>query len=138
MKEDPVVTKPKPNAAQRAYRWSVLPLGIFMIIGGIVMPIVAMFAPANALLVPPFSDPGIKRFFFAGMTLPLLPLGIGFCLRKRLAFWLFFVWIFIGTAWHFVAGIVDPVYRLPSVEPLLAFGIYLCTRAAFSNREGGR
>jgi uncharacterized membrane protein HdeD (DUF308 family) len=126
----------KPYTPERAYRSSVLPLGIFLIVGGIVLFSAAMLMPSDALFVPPFSDPWVKRTVFGGLSLPLLPLGLGFCLRNKLAWWGFFAWLLIGTAWQVVTGMLDPqfgplVVISPVFNAFVAVGIYFATRPVF-------
>jgi hypothetical protein len=131
----------KPYTPERAYRWSVLPLGIFMIFSGIVLPSAAMFLPSDAIVVPPFSDPWTKRVVFCGASLPLLPLGIGFCLRNKLAWWGFFAWALIGTVLAAVAQTHGPDFGSPenrigvalgsAVNILLVVGICFATRPVF-------
>jgi hypothetical protein len=127
----------KPYTPERAYRWSVLPCGLFMIVGGIVLPSAALLMPSYALFVPPFSDPWLKRAVFAGMSLPLLPLGLGLCFRSKLAWWGFFAWLIIGTAWQVVGGFLDPQFaHLVVVSPVFtlgfAVGTYFATKPVFN------
>ncbi len=85
----------KPYTADRAYRLSVLPLGIFMVLAGIAGPAWAVFAPVHSFwtFVPEPTNPLVKRLVLGGTSLPLLPLGIGVCLRSKLAWWGFFAWM---------------------------------------------
>lgn len=128
----------KPYTPERAYRQSVLPFGVFLIFGGIVFLAASLLMPAEAISVPPLHTPWLKWAAVGGLSFPLLPLGIGFCLRSKVAWRAFFVWLLIGSIWSVVAGmlasdvvaVIMPVaFNLP-----FAFGIYLATRPAFTSK----
>lgn len=121
---------------ERAYRWSVLPLGVFMVVGGILLTGAAMLMPADSIFVPPWSDPWMKRLVLGGMSLLLVPMGIGFCLRSKVAWRGFFAWLMVGTCYHIVAGILDPQYRpfivlSPAFNISFGAAIYLITKPLF-------
>lgn len=129
----------RPYTSDRAYRSSVLPLGVFMVFGGIVLPVSAVLMPAEQIFVPPLTDPWLTRVVFGGMSLFLLPLGVGFCLRSKVAWYGFFAWALIGTIWwgvffrgppdrHFeiFVNVVCPLFNL-----LIAVGIYFATKPVF-------
>jgi hypothetical protein len=128
----------KPYTPERAYGCSVLPFGTFMIVGGIVLFIGAMLSPSEAIFVPPFSDPWIKRAVFGGVSLSSLLLGIGFCLRSTLAWWSFFVWVLLGTAWGVVAEIRDLGFLViipVTFNVIFAVGVYFATKPVFVARS---
>ncbi len=129
----------KPYTPERAYRLSVLPFGIYLIVGGIVGPIAALLVPPEVIHLPPFSDPWLKRAIFFGATLPYLPLGVGFCLRSKLAWWGFFAWQLMSVCFAVVVGILDrqdpdrfaevvigPIFNLG-----FAVGLYFATKPVF-------
>jgi hypothetical protein len=95
---------------EQSYRWSVLPLGVFMIFGGIVLFTAAMLCPAESMFVPPFQAPWTKRLVAGGISLCWVPLGLGFYLRSKIAWYAFFAFILIGTSWHVIAALLDSNY----------------------------
>ena len=126
----------KPYTADRAYRLSVLPLGVFMIFGGVILFTWAMLMSPEQIFVPPFKGSLLERVVFGGLSLALLSLGIGFCFRSKVAWWCFFVWMLIGIIWHVIAGILDPQFASlailsPAFNIPIAVGIYYVTKPAF-------
>jgi len=134
----------RPYTPERAYRWSVLPLGIFSIVSGIVLPASAVLMPAEQILVPPFAEPWLRRVALGGISILCLPIGVGLCLRSKVAWWAFFAWLMAGTAWHIFIGITDPrfpefAFLSPAFNIPLAVGIYVATKPVFTlaQREHG-
>ncbi len=66
-----------------------------MVFGEIVLFGGAMLMPPDSIFVPPLNDPWLKPLVFGGLSLLLLPLGLGFCLRSKVAWWGFFAYLLI-------------------------------------------
>ncbi|MBN1395220.1 MAG: hypothetical protein JW959_09365 [Pirellulales bacterium] len=128
----------KPYTADRAYRLSVLPLGIFMIVCGIIFCASALLMWPQRIFIPPLNEPLVERIVFIGISLPLIPMGIGFCFRSKVAWWCFFAWMFIGMIWNFSFVIPDPEFSVLGILSFmnipLAVGIYYATKPAFPTK----
>jgi hypothetical protein len=120
---------------ERAYRFAVLPLGIFFVLGGIVAIATAVWMPSEAMFMPPFEDPSLKRLVMAGLAIPIFAIGLGLCRRSKIAWYGFFLYTLIGTIWHVVAGMLDPQFRFlvssPIINGPIALGIYFATKPVF-------
>jgi hypothetical protein len=58
-------------------------------------------------------------------------------LRSKIAWWGFFVYVFVGTILHVVAGVFDPSFvplavASPMFNGLFAVGIYFASKPAFA------
>jgi hypothetical protein len=129
------VAEAERDTPDRAYRASVLPLGLFMAFAGLILPLSAILMPAQSFLVFPESERWLQRVVFGGLSLLLLPLGIGLCLRSRFAWWGSFAWLLAGTTWNTVTAILNSRFDDAIVGPLvtipLAIGIFFVTKPAF-------
>jgi hypothetical protein len=126
----------KPYTPDRAYRWSVLPLGILSILGGIFFFAGAMLMPPEFVQIPPFVDIWLKRLAMGFLCFYLVLIGIGLCYRNKAAWLGFFAYIIIGTIWHIAVGICDPQYAIfvimsPLFNVPFAISIYFATKPVF-------
>jgi hypothetical protein len=122
----------------RAYRWSVLPLGIFSIIGGVFVFTAAMLMPPESLQMPPFEAAWLKRLALGCLCLYLVLIGLGLCYRNKAAWLGFFAYILIGMIWHLAVGLCDPQFAIFVLSPVLnvpiAVGIYFATKPVFVHK----
>lgn len=125
---------------ERAYRWSVLPFGVFMMVGGIILFASSVLAPSNSISMPPLQDPWLKRVVFGGLALCVALLGLGFCRRSRVAWWGFFAYLLLGTVWQMIVGILNsqflPLVLAPAFNLSFALGIYWAMKPVFAPRRG--
>ena len=123
--------------ADRAYRVSVLPLGIFLMFGGVVFVLSAVFMPMTPVwIMPPFDDPWLKRVVFGGLGFLWVPIGLGLCFRSRITWFGLFTYMLLGIIWQVTAGFLDPrlasfVVLSPLVNIPIAVGIYFVTKPVF-------
>jgi hypothetical protein len=123
-----------------AYRFAVLPLGIFFVLGGIVAIATAIWMPPEAMLMPPFEDPSLKRLIMAGLAIPVFAIGLGLCRRSKTAWYGLFLYMLTGTIWHVVVGLLDPQFRFlaiasPVLNGAIGVGLYLVTKPAFVRED---
>jgi len=110
-----------------------------MILGGVILFFSGFFIPTELLFLPPLDDAVVKRVVFCALSLLYIPLGIGFCLRSKTAWWGFFAVMLVGIIWHVIAGILNPHFAfLAILSPVLnipiATGIFFVTKPAFLSK----
>jgi hypothetical protein len=128
--------------SERAWRFSVLPLGLLFILGGIVLIAGAIWMPSDELFVPPFQEPSLKRAVLAGLAIPVCMIGLGLCWRNKIAWYALFLYLVVGTIWHVVAGVFDPRFIAlaigsPVLNGAIAVGIYYATKPVFLCSDQG-
>jgi hypothetical protein len=95
----------------------------------------AIWMPSEAMLMPPFEDPSMKRVIMTGLAIPMFAIGLGLRRRSTIAWYCLFLYTLIGTIWHVVAGLLDQQFvcliASPAINGPIAVGIYFATRPAF-------
>jgi len=131
----------RPYTADRAYRVSVRPLAGFMVIAGLLFPVISILAPEPPYI--PFTvTPIAKRIWMAVLSVPFLPIGVGLWRKLKLAWYGMFGYFLGGTILHLVAlGFCTPAKEgggallalsLVLFDVLLIVGLYFVTRPVFT------
>jgi len=131
----------KPYTAERAYRVSVRPLAIFLILGGLLLPALAVLCP-SAPDMPFAESPIARRILMAVLGFFFLPIGIGLYLKLKVAWYAMLVYLVFGTVFGAIGVWVDEaadtrervVLMLFAVliNGVLTVGLYFVTRPVFS------
>ena len=141
----------RPYTPERAYRVSVLPLGVFFIVGGAFSLVASFVLPI--VWLPFVHDERMARFLFAGVSLLLGGIGVGLVLKSKAAWYALFAWWVLGTVWPVAGWLFDPPARIWAemsdaarwfypvfglvLNGIFVVGLYVATRPAFLRPRSG-
>jgi hypothetical protein len=128
------------TTAEAAYRRFVVPLSIFMIVGGMFLSVLFCFVPITSPF-PFVTSERLNRIIGLMISIFLVADGIGLLLRSRVAWYALLAYCGLGVILP-VLGAFDPnswqrhggYEMLPFgavLNSVIAIGIYLGTRPAF-------
>jgi len=129
----------EPYTPERAYRWSVLPFGMLLIAGGIAALLAPLYVPSDLLRLSekPFTNSWMGRAGINAFCILQILIGIGFCLRSKVAWWSYFAFLLAATVWQAAFGVDNS--HIAGVVLAFAFnipfgiGIYFATKPAFAS-----
>jgi len=93
---------------EQSYRWVVVPLAAWLILGGTaLLAVFGAFGVAPTSPAPFIESIEGQRLFFSAVSVYLLAIGIGL-LRRSLAAWYgFFAYFFVGTLYAVLGWMFD-------------------------------
>ncbi len=127
----------------RAYRTSVVPLSIFLMLGGVFAAVSVWVVRAPITLpFPLIESDDLNRHLFGSVSLACVAIGIGLILRNRLAWYALLVFLCIGVVLPVISALDARIVAMAGFEyPIfggllnaaIGIGIYIALRPAFSD-----
>ena len=137
----------KPYTPERAYRVSVIPLALFLVIGGLFLSVAAVVLPITSPFPFVRSELG-NRAIFGAISIFLSVTGIGLWRKSKTAWYAMLFYLVAGASAHAVAVLFDsesPLYGgqqrylvlggLLLWDLLIAVGIYCAIAPAFRQKR---
>lgn len=127
---------------ERYYRNSVLPFGVLMALGSLILLPVFAFTDLPISWCPFFHNQRTQHMILTGISAVQLVLGVGLAMRSRIALYAFWVHLGLGITFLTSATILDPPRNLDGRDAVFvalfgvivngAIGVWLYTvRSAF-------
>lgn len=107
------------------YRNSVLPFGVLMALGSLILLPMFAFTDLPISWCPFFHNQRTQHLILAGISAVQLVLGVGLAMRSRIAVHACWVHLGLGTAFMTIGTILDPPHHLEGwdIAVLSLFGV---------------